>query len=148
MPAGAAGRHRVRREYVRGPDVRYAVVIPVAPADATPQGAAVIAAGRGVFLVYANPAVPFGERCAQAIRQGRRVPVAETIEIGWFDESEGEVHLGRQGAMHLRGWLGRPVYRNDLQARNNRMQRRSQARRLAMQGRIAEAWRIDKRLGL
>lgn len=126
----------------------HVIVVPEEPGEDIPKGAAVVRAGQGAFLMYSDPLVPFGERCAQAVRRGRPVQVAGAAEIGWFDEFEGEVRLNRRGAALLAPWIGHPPYRNDLTARDNRTDRRNRARRLTMQGRLAEAWMIDRRLGL
>jgi len=114
-----------------------------------PKAAAVIAGGRGRFLVSADLGVTFGERCARALGNGRLVAVAaEVTEVGWFDDHEGEVRLDPRRAGILDQWLGHRVYRNDLGALDNRQGRRQQARRLTMQGRTAEAFLLDKGLGL
>jgi hypothetical protein len=126
----------------------YVIVVPAEPGEGIPQGAAVVRTGRGAFLAYSDPHVPFGERCAQAIRCGRPVQVTGGTEIGWFDDFEGEIRLNQRGAAVLAPWIGHPVYRNDLTARDNRADRRARARRLTMQGRLAEAYRLDRRLGL
>ncbi len=47
----------------------------------------------------------------------------------------------------LEAWPGRRVSRSDLEALDNRTTRRHRARRLFMQGRYAEAQRIDPRMG-
>lgn len=127
--------------------MRCMVVVPADPDDVIPAGTAVLATGRGTFKAYADPGVCFGERCAQALLRGHTVQAAAATEIGWFDDFEGEVVLNRRGAAVLTQWLGRPVYRNDLQARDNRADRRHRARQLAIQGRLDEAYRLDRRLG-
>ena len=128
--------------------MRYRIVVPAEPTDVIARGAAVIAAGPGRLAVYADPRVTFGERCARAIRQGRIVPAVQAAGAGWFDDVEGEATLERAGAAALERWLGQRVYLNDLRAANNRTDRRHRARRLAMQGRLAEAFEIDRHLGL
>jgi hypothetical protein len=128
--------------------MQYVIVVPAEPGEGIPQGAAVVRTGRGAFLAYSDPHVPFGERCAQAVRHGSLVQVTGATEIGWFDDTEGEIRLNRRGADVLAPWIGHPVYRNDLAARENLADRRARARRLTMQGRLAEAYRIDRRLGL
>ena len=130
-------------------DMDHVVVVPVAgPCEGIPKGAAVVAGGRGRFLVSADLGVAFGERCARALGNGRLVAVAEVIQVGWFDDHEGEVRLDPRRAGALDKWLGHRVYRNDLEARDNRQDRRRQARRLTLQGRAAEAFLLDKGLGL
>lgn len=128
--------------------MRYRIVVPAAPTDAIARGAALIAAAPRRLVAYADPSVTFGERCARAIRQGRIVPAAGATGIGWFDDTDGEATLDRAGPAALREWLGHPVYLNDLRADDNRAERRHRARALTMQGRLAEAYEIDPRLGL
>jgi hypothetical protein len=127
----------------------HVVVVPAAgPCEGIPKGAAVVAGGRGRFLVSADLEVAFGERCARALGNGRLVAVAGVIEVGWFDDREGEVRLDPRRAGTLDQWLGHRVYLNDLEALDSRRDRRCQARRLAMRGRTAEAFLLDKGLGL
>lgn len=133
--------------------MRYAIMIPAEASEDIPQGAAVIRHGRDALLVYSGPRVPFGERCARAIRNGRLVRAGADVavaaeEIGWFDDYEGEARLSRKGRTVLDRWLGHPVRRNDLAAWDNQADRRQRARRLTFQGRTAEAYLIDRRLGL
>jgi hypothetical protein len=91
----------------------------------------------------------FAENCAQAVRRGRvvAIPAGSTL-VGYFDEGDGELRPDPRGLAVLEKWLGKRVYRNDLVARDNRADRRSQARRLLMQGRTVEAFRLDRRGGL
>jgi hypothetical protein len=92
---------------------------------------------------------PFGERCAQAIQHGRRVALPDgCVEVGYYDSLDGELRAHRHGITALARWLGHPVSRGDLEARDNRSERRSRARQLLYQGRFAEAARIDPRMGL
>lgn len=127
--------------------MRNVIVIPEAPDESISRGAAVIRCSRGTFT-YFDRSVPFGERCAQALRRGRRVQAGGGTEVGWFDDFEGEVRLQRQAEAALREWLGHPVHRNDLMARDNRDDRRHRARQMSLQGRFAEAYLIDPSLGL
>jgi hypothetical protein len=55
------------------------------------------------------------------------------------DAIDGELRTQRPGVAALERWLGRRVYRNDLEAFDNRQTRRQRARRLALQGPTAEA---------
>ena len=128
--------------------MRHVIVVPATPDGDVPAGAAVIQHAPGLFLVCSASAAAFGERCAQALHHGNRVRLTQVTEIGWFDDFDGQVRLNRQGAGLLGQWLGHPVYLNDLAARDNRAERRQRARRLMLQGRLAEAYRLDGRFGL
>jgi hypothetical protein len=133
--------------------MRYRVLAPAEPSDAIPRGAAVLehrrcAQGAAYARVYAGRD-RFGELCAQAAQRGRLVALPEDCaEIGYYDAIDGELHLQRHQVATLAGWLGHPVSRNDLEARDNRTVRRHRARRLFYQGRYVEAARIDRRMGL
>jgi hypothetical protein len=127
----------------------YLVLVPKEPTDAIPRGAAILEHGRGSALVLANVNEPFGERCAQAARHGRLMPVPDgCIAVGHYESTDGELRLQHGGAHALARWLGHPVSRGDLEARDNRTTRRHRARQLFYQGRYAEAQRIDPRMGL
>jgi hypothetical protein len=124
----------------------YRVLVPKEPTQEIPRGAALLetARGRGTMFLGRNQ---FGERCAKAIRQGRRVAIpADCIEIGSYEATDGELRALNIAA--LEAWLGRRVSRSDLEALDNRATRRHRARRLYMQGRYAEAQRLDLRMGL
>jgi hypothetical protein len=82
-------------------------------------------------------------------RWGSEIPVAipaGCIEIGAYEATDDELRCRNVAA--LEAWLGRRVSRSDLEALDNRTTRRHEARRLLMQGRYAEAQRIDPRMGL
>lgn len=116
--------------------------------DEIPKGAAIVASARpGWFLVFTDPRVRFGERCARALANGqpRQLQPAGMTRVGWFDDQEGKVRLDHTNAAALDRWLGSRAYLNDLQAVNNRDERRRRARRLMAQGRVAEAFRVDRR---
>lgn len=52
----------------------YPVVVPKAPTDAIPRGAAILKHGRGSALVFGGTSRErFGERCAQAVRRGQLI---------------------------------------------------------------------------
>ena len=129
----------------------FRVVVPADPAGAghLPRGAALLMVGVGGARCYHHPRDSFAERCAKAAAgHCRMVDVSfDTVEVGMFDARAGEVRLGRAGAGPLEAWLGQRVYRNDLEARGTLAGRRSQARRLALQGRTAQALRLDRRMG-
>ena len=128
----------------------YPVVVPKAPTDAIPRGAAILEHGRGSALVFGGTSRErFGERCAQAVRHGQliRLP-GGCVEVGHYEATDGEIRLRYGGALVLARWLGHPVSRGDLEARDNRADRRRRARQLFYQGRHAEAARIDPRMGL
>lgn len=65
-----------------------------------------------------------------------------------YDATDGELRARNGGVAALENWLARRINRNDFEALDNRMTRRQRARRLFMQGRYAEAARIDPRMGL
>ncbi len=126
----------------------YRVLVPEQPTDAIPRGAAMLEHDCRSALVLMS-GEPFGERCAQAERHGRRVAIPEgCIEVGHYDSIDGELRLQLRGAEALGRWLGHPVSRGDLEARDNRTVRRHRARLLLYQGRFAEAARIDPRMGI
>ena len=132
--------------------MKHTIIVPAGAPASIPQGAAVIAAGRGSLLVHADPREPFGELCARALLRGRRVPAAQAAfaaEVGWFDDEDREVTLSRRGRAALETWLGlgRMIGHTDLRARRSRPERRSQARQLADEGRLLEAYELDGTLG-
>jgi len=48
----------------------------------------------GSALVLARINEPFGERCAQAVRHGRRMPLPDgCIEVGHYESIHGEIRL-------------------------------------------------------
>ena len=129
------------------------VIIPkdYQPRDLIPKGAALLELVQGRAICYFEHNASFADRCQAAARgQGRIVKLDfETTYVGTYDDTAGELRPdARYGASLLEKWYGRRVYRNDLEAKDNRNDRRAQARRLMMQGRTAEAYRLDKRLGL
>lgn len=126
----------------------YRVVVPAQPTETVPAGAALLAHGRGTALMQASDE-SFGECCAKAARHGTLVKIpGGANEIGTYDETYGELRLRQGGADRLAIWLGHPISRGDLEARENRTVRRGRARRLLYEGRVAEAFRIDRRMGL
>lgn len=133
--------------------MRYRVLVPAEPSDAIPRGAAVLeyrrgARGSAYGRMYAGRD-QYGELCAQAARHGRLVALPDgCTEVGYYDETDGELRAHNRGLAALERWLGRRVHRDDLEARENRSARRAEARRLLFQGRIAEAASIDPHLGL
>jgi hypothetical protein len=125
----------------------YRVLVPTAATPTIPEGAALLQIGAGRALAYRSQD-SFGECCAQAVRRGHPVPIPEgCVIVGYFDEVEGEINLEPRNASVLERWLGHRVYRNHLLARDNRSERRGQARRMMMQGRTHEAFRLDRRGG-
>lgn len=132
--------------------MRHSIVVPSDPGSPSwlPRGAAILAEARGQYLVYAGPGA-FGERCAQALHRRGRVCAAGALPpvtaVGWFDDFEGEVRLIRGKIGMLEQWVGHQVHRNDLQARDNRADRRAEARRLALRGDLPGAYRLDRNLG-
>lgn len=130
--------------------MRHRILVPAEPSAAIPRGAAVLEHRRapgaqGRFYAGRDQ---FGELCAQAARQGRLVALpAGWTEVGFYDEVDGELRAHNRGIALLEQWLGRRVSRGDLEARDNRAVRRARARRLTTEGRIAEAARLDPRLG-
>ncbi|HEY5286201.1 MAG TPA: hypothetical protein VIJ50_03750 [Solirubrobacteraceae bacterium] len=132
--------------------MRYRVLVPAQPSASIPRGAAVLEhrrrAGAAYGRVYSGRD-QFGELCAQAARQGRGIALPDgCTEVGFYDEVDGELRAHNRGIALLEHWLGRRVYRGDLEARDNRSAKRARARRLAFEGRIAEAAKLDHRLGL
>ena len=126
----------------------YRVFVPAAPTETIPKGAALLEAGRGRAMMFHDPREPFAERCAKAISYGRIIALPEDCtEVGFYDEYAGELNPTPRGLHVLESWIGQRAYRGDLEARDNRTNRRSQARRLMMQGRSAEAYRLDRRFG-
>ncbi len=132
--------------------MRYRVLVPAEPSDAIPRGAAVLeyrrgARGAAYGRMYAGRD-QFGELCAQAARRGRVVALPDgCTEVGFYDEVDGELRAHNRGIALLEQWLGRRVSHGDLEARDNRAARRARARRLTCEGRLAEAARLDPRLG-
>ncbi|MGA9315838.1 MAG: hypothetical protein WBV77_14565 [Solirubrobacteraceae bacterium] len=129
--------------------MRYRVLVPAEPTDAIPRGAALLEVDRTGYGLVSSGGAQFGELCAQALREGRRVAIPEgCVEVGYYDAIYGELHPQPRGVAALESWLGRPTNRSDFEAVENRMARCRRARRLLMQGRYAEAARIDPRMGL
>jgi hypothetical protein len=109
----------------------YRVLIPEHATEAIPRGAALIEYNRRSALVITNRREPFGERCAEAIQHGRRVALPDgCVEVGYYDSIDGELRAHHHGLAALTAWLGHPVSRSDLQARDNRDERRARARQL------------------
>jgi hypothetical protein len=125
------------------------VVIPKEPSEECPKGAALLKTRRDFAFVAEDPRQGFAECCAQAAKNHRlvRLPAKVTV-IGRYSQEDGELRVLQGRHQLLESWIGHRLTRNDLEARDSRSQRRSTARRLTMQGRYSEAWRIDKRLGL
>ena len=131
-----------------------------APAGAQP-GAAIIGrrGPRGVLVAVAGPdprarADAYADRASRAVsllRAGRGVTVpAETLHlVGYFNESLGVVNLRDPQAAAR--WVGRPLYRNDLEAadslHNQRMGARRDLRRALTSGRPDQAAAIVARHG-
>ncbi|HTU78597.1 MAG TPA: hypothetical protein VMF09_07540 [Solirubrobacteraceae bacterium] len=120
--------------------------------DTIPRGAAVLEYRRGSHgAAHGRVSAGqdrYGELCAQAVRRGRLVALPDACsEVGFYDDFDGELRAHQRGLAVLERWLGRRVSRSDLEARDNRSARRAEARRLAFQGRFAEAARIDPRMG-
>jgi hypothetical protein len=125
------------------------VLVPSEPTAEIPKGAALIEVGRGRGMMCHAPREPFAESCAQALRQGRLVELPEgCVEAGVFDEHDGELRLSHHAHGALDSWLGHRLSRSDLEARDCRSDRRARARRLTFEGRRAEAFLLDRRLGL
>jgi hypothetical protein len=62
------------------------------------------------------------------------------VQFGTYDDHDGELRPDRRGGVErLQRWTGRRVHRGELSAIDNREDRRAEARRLAQQGRHAEA---------
>lgn len=130
----------------------YTIFVPEEPLlPQVPRGAAVLGAARGRYLVCSSTGVPFGERCAQALQAGRVLSASSlpgAQRAGTFDETEGEIWFRRGEVAILQRWLGHRLCRDDLLARDNRQDRRAEARRCLLQGRVAEAWMHSKDFGL
>lgn len=127
----------------------YALYVPADTQSDIPEGAALVECGRGRVCVYWARDESYAECCAQAVKRGRVIAIPEgAIMIGMFSPADEEVRLQANAISMLERWLRRRVYRNELKARDNRDERRRQARHLTMQGRTAEAWKLDRRLGL
>jgi hypothetical protein len=87
--------------------MRYRVVVPAETTDAIPHGAALLEShgrpsrdSRRYGVVFAGRE-QFGELCAQAARQGRRVVIPEDCtEVGYYDAIDGELRAQsrRRGA--------------------------------------------------
>lgn len=134
----------MRRPYIED---MYPVLVPPEATEEIPQGAALLEVQRGTGFVFFSPDESFAESCTQAVKRGRTVLVPENSRLaGVFSEHDGELHL--QDAQLLEKWIGRRIWRNELEARDNRSERHRRARRLMMQGQVAEAFRIDPRGGL
>lgn len=133
--------------------MRYRVLVPAEPSTAIPAGAAILECRRDPRGVLHGWVIAgrdqYGELCAQAHRRGRLMVLpAGCTTVGCYDTIDGELRLERAGIAALERWLGRRVQRGDLQASDNRSDRRARARRLFQQGRYAEAFLIDRRMGL
>jgi len=127
----------------------YRVLVPEEPTDEILRGAALLEVRGGRGLVFYARSEGFAELCARAARDGRLVPLPEgCAEVGVYEEQDGELRLNHRNTQLLERWVGHRVSRSDLEARDNRSSRRAQARRLTMQGRTAEAFMLDRRLGL
>ena len=127
----------------------YEVVIPEEPTEELPKGAAILRTRTHYGFIAHDPRERFGEACAQAARQHRLVKLPASVKtIGHYNETDGELRVMQGRIQLLEAWIGRRMSRDELEARENRSTRRNQARRLLRQGRIAEAWMIDRRLGL
>lgn len=127
----------------------YRALIPPEATEAIPAGAALLEDQRTEGIVALKAEEPFAEQCARAAREGRRVRLPQgCVEVGYYDAIDGELRLHEHRIAFVSAWLGRGVCRDDLQARENRSERRRRARSLLLQGRFLEAARIDRRMGL
>jgi hypothetical protein len=132
--------------------MRHRIIVPDAPSDVIPRGAAVIATPAGL-RVGADVLQPFGERCALALTQGLLVParaagqadrVDRVSEVGEFDDRTGRAVLSRRGQVELASWLGRPVQPSDLQARTRSAGSGSPARPRTPEEPLAEPYELGE----
>src|ERR1700722_14670924 len=123
----------------------YPVLVAKEPTDAIPRGAAILEHGRRLST-----------RARENQRAVRRALRASRPPRPAYAAAR-RMHRGRPlridprrntpAARVLARWLGHPVSRGDLEARENRTTRRHRARQLFYQGRYADAQRIDPRMG-
>lgn len=123
------------------------------------RAAALVGVGRGavVMVVCQQRTSPHGRfaddarAAANALRAGAgtRVPAEQLRLVGYFDEAMGEIRLRDRGA--LDGWVGRRMYRQDLEASDSlhetRMQARRDLRQALITGRPDKAAQIVNRHG-
>jgi hypothetical protein len=131
----------------------YSVLVPAdnKPRPGIPKGAALLQTRTSHALVAHAPRVSYGECCDRAAKgMGRLHRVDfDTVQVGVYDEHDGELRPDRRGSIErIKRWTGRRLHRGELIAIDNRDARRADARRLARQGRHAEAFMRDPRMGL
>jgi hypothetical protein len=118
--------------------------------DGIPRGACLLEIRGNRAICFFQRNTSFADLCqAASHNQGRLITIDfETVAVASYDDYNGELRPLNRGFADLEKWCGKPFYRNDLEAKDSLTSRRHQARRLMMQGRTAEAFRIDKRMGL
>lgn len=122
------------------------ILIPHEPQPGIARGAALIEMPGARALLYHDRRLGFADHCAKACSQGRPITVDFPVHrAGYFDEQLGMVRI--TGRRLLSEWLGRRAGHRDIWAQDHLNERRSQARRLAIQGRKNEAFKLDRRLG-
>lgn len=130
----------------------YAVLVPAdnESCPGVPQGAGLLQTRNGHALVAHAPGVSIAECCDRAAKGTGRVHRVDfdTVQVGIYDEHDGELRPDRRGGIErIERWTGRRLHRGELIAIDNRDARRADARRLAQQGRYAEAFTRDPRMG-
>jgi hypothetical protein len=130
------------------------IYVPSDPASFTDPAVAVGAAllsprqlprsGRCQLFAAYDRTRGFADSC-RAAERGRPVILDRELltHVGWWDSFEGEIRLMPRGTHLLHRWIGHPVHRNDLAARDNRADRRRDARNAYMRGDVARANRLD-----
>jgi hypothetical protein len=130
----------------------YPILVPAdnEPRPGIPKGAALLRTRNRHALVAHDPGVSYGECCDRAAKAMGRLHRVDfdTVQVGVYDEHDGELRPDRRGGMErIERWTGRRLHRGELIAIDNRDDRRADARRLAQQGRYAEAFIRDHRMG-
>lgn len=128
--------------------MKHEILLPQVNTDAIPRGAAVIQGARDKARVYHNPRLSFSECCSRAItHRGAEVELDFPTEtVGYFDDQRARVE-GRQ-MRKLQRWIGRRELNSQAEVEARVEETRAEARKLARQGRYAEALIKDRHMGL
>lgn len=129
-------------------NMKHQILIPQVNNDKVPRGSAMIEAGRDQARVYHNPRLSFEECCERAVSyRGQLMELDFPVEaIASYDQQSGQIHARNQ--RRLMGWVGRRrAIQNQSRIEAEVAEKRGRARRLAQQGRYAEALLQDRRMG-